>query len=42
MSSEDTTLFLHPVMYSCGDPVSTSSNTFTFFPMKVNDVTVKI
>ena len=42
MSSQDTMLFLHPVMNSCGDPVSASSNTFTIFPIKVNDVTIKI
>ena len=42
MSSQDTTLFLYPVMSSCGDPVSAYSNTFTFFPIKGNDVTIKI
>ena len=33
--SQDTMLFLYPVMSSCGDPVSAHSNTFTFFPVKV-------
>ena len=42
MSSQDTTLLLYPVVSSCGDPVSAQSNTFTFFPIKVNDVTNKI
>ena len=42
MSSQDTTLLLYPVMSSCGDPVSVYSNTFKFFPIKVNDITVKI
>ena len=42
MSSQDTTLLFYPVMSSCGDPVSVYSNTFTFFPIKVNDITIKI
>ena len=42
MSSQDTTLLFYPVMSSCGDPVSVYSNTFTFFPIKANDVINKI
>ena len=42
MSSRDATLLSYPVMSSCGDPVSAHSNTFMFFPKKVNDVTIKI
>ena len=42
MSSQDTVLLLYPVMNSCGDPVSAYSNTFTFFSIKVDDVTIKI
>ena len=42
MSWQDPTLLLLPVMSSCGDPVSAHSSTFTFFLIKVNDVTIKI
>ena len=42
MSSQDATLLLNPVKTSFGDPVSAYSNTITFFPIKVNDVTIKI
>ena len=35
INHKDTMLFLYPVMSSCGDPVSAHSNTFTFFPIKV-------
>ena len=42
MPSQDTTLLLYPVMSSCGDPISVYSDTFKFFTIKINDVTVKI
>ena len=42
MTSQDTTLLLYPVIGSCGETVSAHSNTFTFFPIKVNDVTIKV
>ena len=42
MSSQGITLLLYPAMSSCGDPVSAHSNTFILFPIKVNDVTIKI
>ena len=42
MSLQDTTLLLYPVVKSCGDPVLDHSKTFTFSPIKVNDVTIKI
>ena len=35
MSSQDTMLLLYPVMSKCGYPVS------AYFPIKVNDVTIK-
>ena len=42
MSSQNAWLLLYPVMSSCRDPVSDYSNKFLFFPIKVNDVTIKI
>ena len=42
MSSQDTTLLLYPVMRSCGDRVSADLLTFTFSPINVNNVTIKI
>ena len=42
MTSQDTTLLLYPVIDSCGETVSAHSNSFTFFPIKVNDVTIEI
>ena len=41
ISSQNKTLLLYAMMSSCGDPVSPHSNSFTFFPIKVNDVTIK-
>ena len=42
MSSQYTALLLYPVMSNCVDPVSAYSNTFAYFPIKANDVTIKI
>ena len=42
MSSQDAMILLYPAMSSCGDPASARSNTFTIFPIKVNDVAIKI
>ena len=39
MSLQDTTLLLYPVISKCRYPVSAYSNNF---PIKVNDVTIKI
>ena len=41
MSLQNKTLLFYAMMSSCGDPVSAHSNIFTFFPIKVNDVTFK-
>ena len=42
MSSEDTILLLYPVISSCGDSVSAHQTHLRFFPIKVNDITIKI